>query len=98
MFSLVFTTYLVRDGHQSKKPGRFGWPPLSASAVRQRYHHRLKLVTRYFKFAHRFELHGLSGKVLLWRDGVGEDVQKETSTARRVHPESHDVAHHTLVK
>jgi hypothetical protein len=86
----------VRDRHEAKESRGLGRAPLAARTVRKWDHHRLQLVARYLELADALELHGLAGEVLLRRHRVREHIQEEGPRARRVHPESHQVAHHRL--
>lgn len=92
---------LVSDGHQSEESSGFHRSPFTAGAVGQRHHHRLQVGADDFELANTLELHRLARQVFSGRDGVGEDVEEESSTARGVHSESHDVAddrlfHHSI--
>ena len=89
---------LVREWNEPEKPGGLGRAPLPGGTVGQGNHHCLQLGADNLEFADGLELHGLAGKVLLWGDRVGEDVEEELGGAGGVHSERHSVAHHRLGK
>ena len=89
---------LVGERYEAEEAGGLGRSPLPGGAVRQRHHHRLQVRADDLELADRLELHRLAGEILLRRDGVGEDVEKELAGAGRVHAKGHGVAHHRLKK
>ncbi len=56
----------------------------------------MQILAHDFELANRLELHWLACEVLLWRDGVREDVEEEGAVAGSVHAECNHVANDRL--
>lgn len=89
---------LMGDGHQAEETRRLHRPPLTAGAVRQGHHDRLKVLANNFELANALEFHGLARQVLARRHRIGEYVQQEGTTARGVDSERDHISHNRLRK